>query len=268
MGPIQKTSTKRCFTLPSVRNITAILLLLGGQSLQAQDDEAFRRVSVGLRAGGNAFSLLDVTESTVDEVIGPPDLFVSTEAASNAGRFFIGPALQLNVNKSWAFEVDLLTRSAGYQLDVAIDTLAVDDDPAEFVRNEIDSVDLRYWDLPLLVKRYFGAGPQARPYLSGGLSLRTVTGESGERRTLLPEDFEADDDGVIDPVGTTESFVPELARSRTVAAVVAAGIEGTDDFGIKLSLEARYTRWFSNVLDVGFVRGASSQLEIIAGISF
>ena len=100
------------------------------------------------------------------------------------------------------------------------------------------------------------------------MSFRTVTGLKGERTTLLPEDFEADDDGVIDPQGETESLDVEAAKGTVMGAVIAIGFEVPDDFGFKFNLETRYTRWFDKPIDVGFARSNASQLEIVVGLSF
>jgi len=257
---------------------TAVSLgLLVGLSVgnaPAQDEEplvdkrGYRPVSVGFRVGGNAFDHFKLADRTFDRLAGPPALFVATEGDSITGRLFYGPSVQINAKKDWSVEINFLLRNADYRLDRTVDTQSTEDDPAAFVERTIEVVEFRYVDVPILVKKYFGNPDKARPYLSGGVSLRNITGDSGRRTTLLPEDLVPDDDNVIDASGTTESFSPTFANSSSLGGVAALGLEGTDDFGVRVNLEARFTRWMSPAVDVGFVRSNANQLEVILGISF
>ncbi len=249
--------------------LAGVCLFAGLALAQPVDDAPYRSASVGFRTGGNVFDLIHAEPSTATDLTGPPAVTVTTAAESQSGRFFLGPTVQLNATRKWSVEIDFLTRKVAYQIDAIVDTQGDEDDPPTFVREDIDTIEARYWDIPVLVKRYLTPpGAKARPYFAAGVGLRNATGPSGERLTLLPEDFEADEDGVVDPVGVTTSLEAEFARSTVAGAIAAAGFETSDDFNIKFNLEARYTRWFSSPIDAGFARSNLNQLEIVVGLSF
>jgi len=259
-----------CKTAAGLFLLAGIFVLPGSAQEEEPlvDKRGYRRVSVGFRAGGNAMDHFSISDRTFDRLAGPPALFVASEGASNTGRIFYGGMVQVNPNNKWAVEIDFLTRKADYGLDITVDTQSTEDDPAEFVERTIDVVNFRYLDVPILVKRYFGNPDKARAYFSGGIALRNIMSDEGQRTTILPEDLIPNDDNVIDATGRTESISPNFANSNPIGGVFAIGIEGTDDFGVRVSLEARATRWMQNAVDLGFVRSNATQLEIMVGITF
>lgn len=151
-------------------------------------------------------------------------------------RYTVGPTAELRLPFGLGIEVDALYKRFEYE--------HTEDGATSGARGN-------FWEFPLLLK-VRAPGALARPYLAGGFSFRTIQGLTEFGVDLLPGG---------DP--------PELRDNSTRGVVVAGGLEIRAPF-VRISPEARYTRWGSRAFDSnnGLLESNRNQFEFLVGITF
>jgi opacity protein-like surface antigen len=240
------------------------LLACGVSAVGAQERPSRRaepeleRFAVGVRMG---FALTDLikggqTRDFINTIDGP--IIVTTDAESPTKRFAIGPTFQANITRKIGFNVDFLYRS-----DIRFTTaVTVDRDPDADGMGIFDSsrevrTKANYWDIPIMVRYYVRPPGGARFFFTGGIALRTVTGEEATL-ILIDEDFLRE-----------EMSVPADVANKTVAGVSGGvGIQLVDDIGIKVGIEGRFTRWGKRNFAMGLANSNQNQIEVTLGFSY
>lgn len=180
------------------------------------------------------------------------------------GRIGGGPTLQVRIWDRLGLAVDLVHRKAGYSFEEELVT-GVDLESTTSVNEQktvttTEATRVKYWDIPVLARLYFGRRRgeyDFRRFVSTGLTVRRVGGVSTTRNIDGPDDESSSD-----------AIAPRAANRTVLGWVAAAGVQGTDDFGLTLMPEVRYTRWTSDTFTYAPARTSRHQVEFIVGITF
>jgi len=214
-----------------------------------------RRFSVTARI--SVLPLKPVSESTVREnlTVGPTE--VSTTSESLANRVGGGIGLQLALSDRFAVNADLLYRKLGYrnttELRTGVDNPNTTDDDRT-LRTIINETETGAWELPVVLRRYSRSRFEDGPlwFFEAGGAVRRA-----RKATAFSEN-----DGEFSQVS------PNVSRRYRPGVVAGFGVHLTDDFGIRIIPEVRYTYWFSRTIDDRPARSAAHQAEVLIGISF
>lgn len=241
-----------------------VLMVTAACAGQAQTTPApvpYERFAIGLRMGGLITKQVSVGSGT-ERVLGNPILHFSTSAEAQQHRWVWGGTAGLNVTPRWGVNVDLLRRKLAYSHTVDVDAEDIISGEFSFVSSETIRTEAKYWEIPVLVRRYFnGPGQEPRFYLQGGPVFRRVskaTAQSEKFDATLPSDQQ----------GLITDTTPAITQDNTTGAAAALGLQIIDDVGIKLELEGRFTRWLSRSVSVGSANSSANQAEIIIGFTF
>jgi len=127
----------------------------------------------------------------------------------------------------------------------------------EFISSESTRTRARYWDVPVQARFYFGDPGRPRAYVAAGGVFRFVTNLKANVDTV---DAEGDE--------KTQNVDAEVANKNPIGAIGSIGVQLTDDIGIKVEIEGRYTYWLDRAFAVGLANSAQSQVEVAIGFSF
>ena len=172
----------------------------------------------------------------------------SSNSRIDTGRWTVGPTVEFRVVHGLSVEFDALYR----EYSSTVSSLFTDASSIHFF--SVDRADTKAWDLPLLLKYRFIAGP-VRPFLTGGYS---VTHESSDVTLLLT---------CLESAASCRAGNPLLVldRARTYhdprfrrGPVAGAGLE-FKFWKIKIAPEIRYSR-----LD----NPNTNQATVLAGFTF
>jgi hypothetical protein len=185
---------------------------------------------------------------------------ITAGASAPTKRFAWGPTFLVNFTPKIGINLEFMTRTFSYETSVGTDVEGPDS--VSFLGSQFERANGRYWDLPILM-RYFLTNPRAgaRPYLTGGLVMRRVTELKGILETISPEDLEADTSQFTD-------ITPAPANETAAGAVAGIGVNLVDDFGVKLEIEGRFTRFLQRSIATGLANSNQNQAEILVGITF
>ncbi|MBL8240290.1 MAG: hypothetical protein JNM66_22915 [Bryobacterales bacterium] len=144
-----------------------------------------------------------------------------------------------------------------------IDTYVGTDNPNTPLDDRIhttfeESSIVNYWDYTVMLRRYtkdhFAAGHRA--FYGGGVNFRDIRKIRTERETTLG----------ADTVPDTKPIVP--TRDMGIGITGAVGAQFTDDFGVKLVPEFRFTRWMQPNFDTKSQLSRKNQFEAVVSITF
>lgn len=183
-----------------------------------------------------------------------------TKGASE--RLAYGLTLQGRITEHFYVNVSALLQHIGYQVTTTVATTTTQvlngtSFPVTTTTSSHEDTRARMIDIPLLI-RYYGTPKRPRSprwFIEAGGAWRTAN----NIRTSIDM---TDVNGNL----TCCTFTPAVPQHRsTVGEAVGVGIQFTDEFGIKLTPEVRYTRWINEIFDFQSTRTSRNQLE--AGIS-
>ena len=222
------------------------------------DDKPDDRIDFGFRIGAPITRLVKNTESTVSTSQTNPPTTTFTDVNSKSARYVVGATFFYDLSDRVALGADILYRRVGYDTTIDIYEQVTDDDDGDLIQGRSESTRANYIDTPILGRYYFKPRSEGfRPYVTGGLGLRAVTG-------LKTTSEITDDDGVTDtdttPIGPKNDFLQ--------GAVIGLGFQARDDVGFKVDLEFRITRWFQQALQSGPSNSNQNQAEVMLGITF
>lgn len=193
-----------------------------------------------------------------------PALRLSRSTDWNAGRLGGGPSFQFRVTDRLGLAVDLIYRKAGYTFNeervegVDLESTTTVNEQKTITTTETTHV--KYWDIPMLARLYFGRRGGAsdfRRFIDAGMTVRRVGGVRTTRSIDGPDDE------------TSSNTIAPRAANRTVLGWIAgAGVQATDDFGLTLMPEVRYTHWMRDAFASTPARPERHQLELMVGLTF
>ncbi|MFZ5928549.1 MAG: outer membrane beta-barrel protein [Acidobacteriota bacterium] len=225
-----------------------------------QDEPYIRRFTLGGNASILVLGLMKGGEQS--ESITSPPLQINTKSENKGTLFGGGVSAQFFLSERFAVNADLQLRRTRYKLSTTyfegIDNpnTAGDDRIATFYTEDTRA---RYWDLPVLVRRYNESRYEDRWkwFYEAGPVLRRVTGI----RSSTEKEFKG-----------TKTCCDETpaapAHKNIFGAVAGVGVVLKDDFGIKLIPEFRYTRWFGGIFNNRAAQSRRDQYEILFSITF
>ena len=165
------------------------------------------------------------------------------------------------------FYVDLsaLLRRMGYQSTTTVATTTTNvlngiTYPTTSTTSTHEDTRARLIDIPLVL-RYYGTGKRPtspRWFLEAGGAWRLAN----DIRTSLDS---TDASGIV----TCCTYTPTVPQHRSAIGMVAgAGIQFTDEFGIHVVPEVRYTRWVNPIFDNLTTKTQANQVEAGFSLTF
>lgn len=225
-----------------------------------EDEPYIRRFTIGGNASILVLGLIKGGDQS--ESISSPPLQIDSKNESKGTLFGGGVTVQFFLTDRYAINADLQLRRPRYKLSTTFyegvdnPNTAGDDRTATFFTEDTRA---RYWDLPLLVRRYNESRFEDRRkwFYEAGPVLRRVTGI----RSSTEKEFKN--------VKTCCDETPATPAHRNIlGAVAGVGLVLKDDFGIKLIPEFRYTRWFGGIFNNRAAQSRRDQYEILFSITF
>ncbi len=225
-----------------------------------QDEPYIRRFTIGGNASILVLGLIKGGDQS--ESLTSPPLQIDSKNESKGTLFGGGISVQFFLTDRYAINADLQLRRPRYKLSTTFyegvdnPNTVGDDRTATFYTEDTRA---RYWDLPLLVRRYNESRFEDRRkwFYEAGPVLRRVTGI----RSSTEKEFKN--------VKTCCDETPATPAHRNIfGAVAGVGLVLKDDFGIKLIPEFRYTRWFGGIFNNRAAQSRRDQYEILFSITF
>jgi Outer membrane protein beta-barrel domain len=207
-------------------------------------------------------SLVKGATSTVDNTTEISTEYQTTGASSRIGY---GVTLQARITDHFYVNLSGLLRRMGYQLTTTVSTTTTavlngTTYPSTSTTSTHEDTRARLIDIPFVV-RYYGTGKRPtspRWFLEAGGSWRLAN----DIRTSLDS---TDASGTV----TCCTFTPTVPQHRSSAgAVVGAGIQFVDEFGIHVVPEVRYTRWLNPTFDNLTTITQRNQVEAAISLTF
>ncbi len=199
--------------------------------------------------------------------------------SSRTTHFTLGPALELRLPRGFALEADALFSRLNY------DASTISDSPGTVngmqvveYHSAFRSTKLERWQFPILLKWRFG-NHRVRPFVSGGISVDHIS-RMDEQLTFIVQGSFCTPLFTPCPTRISASGFSDSAllptRNRK-GGVFGGGIDFRALGPIRLTAEARYTRWgssqFANTSEIfDFLGGAPvislNETTFLLGISF
>jgi len=225
----------------------------------ADDDEAIRRPSVGLRFTWLTTRMFDTT--TVLYSTTKPVAYYSVSGAQSFARFLVSPTVEyrlkpkLSVGAEFRFHHAKFAETSTMKSGIQDPNSNTDDRKTTTIQSTSKA---NYWEFPFLA-RYYGLrkkGWWSPAYVGAGAEWRHI----GKVRTGTDSTFA---DGVTD-----YSEIPAVPnRANQVGAVAAVGMRLVDDAThIKVHLEFRFIRWQGSTFQSVSYHSAPNQMEL--GLAF
>jgi hypothetical protein len=225
-----------------------------------EDEPYIRRFTVGGNASFVILGLLVGGEKS--ESLATPPVQIDTKNEWKGTLFGGGPSVQFFLTERYAVNVDLQLRRPRYKLTTTwyegVDNPNTPGDERT-VTFYTEDTRARYWDLPVLIRRYNESRYEDRWkwFYEAGPVLRHVTGI----RSSTEKEFRG--------TKTCCDETPVTPAHRNIYGGVAGiGLVLKDDFGIKLIPEFRYTRWFGGIFNNRAAQSRRNQYEILFSITF
>ena len=255
----RKTGVRRAAVMFFLCGILlAPILRAQGASSSTREEEAqpsfLRRFSAGVRV---SILTLDLLGSGTGSTTPNTETNVATTLTPASPRLSGGVTVEYAAKRRLLVSVDVLYHYFSYSADTTTNVTLPDG------TSQITTVDeathARYWDLPILAR--FATRPartaSARALLGGGVTFRRVSNIRTSLTTTNPDGTQIFD------------YTPRTPLNRTAYGVVAAaGFRVKDDFGIKVTPEARYIRWLSNLFDGWPAQQRRNELQVVIGLTF
>lgn len=224
------------------------------------DKPYIRRFTVG---GNASFLILGLMlGGNKSETLTTPPVQIDSKNESKGTIFGGGPTVQLFLTERFAINADLQLRRPRYRLTTTwyegVDNPNTpgDDRTVTFYTQDTRA---RYWDLPVLIRRYNESRYEERWkwFYEAGPVMRHVTGI----RSATEKEFRGTKTCCDETPATP-------AHNNIFGAVAGIGLVLRDDFGIKLIPEFRYTRWFGGIFNDRAAQSRRNQYEVLFSITF
>jgi hypothetical protein len=192
-----------------------------------------------------------------------PPYRIQSRSTSAASRLSGGATIEVDLTERISVSLDVLYRKVGYN--AVTDIIEGVDDPEtslvdeRVITSRFESTRANYWDVPVVVRVYHldRSDPRPRAFFDLGVALRRVSNVRTYRRNVDPDESVHIDETAVEP-----------AHSSAPGIVVGGGFQFRGASGIRITPEARYTRWLSNTFDASPTRSTTNQVELLLGITF
>ena len=213
-----------------------------------------RRFSVGVRG---SIVMLPIQSSTASASTPNTLTLVSTALSPASSRFGGGATVEYAATHRILVTADLLYQYFAYSAQT-VTTVTLADGTSQ-ISTRAESTHARYWTVPVLAR--YGTLPArtaaAQVFLGGGVSFRKI---SNIRTTT----------DIVNPDGSSATnYTPRTSdRLSVFGATATAGFRVKDEFGIRVTPEVRFTRWFSDLFTSWPGRQRRNELEVVIGLTF
>jgi hypothetical protein len=217
--------------------------------------------------GGATLSVLgfSMIPGRTDTINTSTELSTEYQTTGASERIGYGLTLQGHVRGHFYIDVSGLLRRMGYQLTTTVSTTTTavlngSTYPSTSTASTHEDTRTRLIDIPFLV-RYYGTGKRPgspRWFLEAGGTYRF----SNDIRTII---------NTYDSAGNTSccTTTPAVPKDHSAfGGTVGAGIQFTDEFGIHVIPEFRYTRWKNPIFENLTTTGNPNQIEADLSITF
>jgi hypothetical protein len=208
------------------------------------------------------FSMIPGRTSTVNT---STELSTEYQTTGASERIGYGLTVQARIVNHFYLDVSGLVRRIGYQETTTISTTTTailngSTYPSTTTTSTHEDTRARLIDIPFLV-RYYGTGKRPsspRWFLEAGGTWR------------LANDIRTSSDSTdASGLNTCCTFTPAIPKNRnSEGAVVGAGIQFKDEFGIKVVPEFRYTRWTRPIFENLTTTTKDNQIEADISLTF
>lgn len=234
-------------------------IVSGNAQTRPTQDEEHKRLSFGGIVGYSLTGVSKELSTTVNTSQTDPPTVTDTIVNSAGAGFVGGGSLRYDIGERFGVGGDILYRRGGYDSNITLSEQLTNDDDGDLLLITYEETRAHIWEIPILGRYYFKDRSEKgmRPYLTGGLAMRFVSGLS-----TLSEI--TDDDQVTDtdltPIGP--------ANDSVLGTVAGFGIRASDDVGIKVDFEFRYTRWMDPIFQSGPANSNDNQADILVAFTF
>jgi hypothetical protein len=199
--------------------------------------------SIGVKGGIPISDASGIRPDSGCTVIGCSSFNFSSETK----RYTLGPTIELRLPLGFAFEADALYSRLSYDTfrfgsgSFIFGGVEFFDDESNFT-----SIKLERWTFPILLKWRYG-GRHAHPFVDGGISLDHISGIDGRITTISHDSFSPFPEQIQHEKFGSPGPAALSSRNRN-GGVLGGGIEFRPIGPVRLTPEARYTRWASSQL--------------------
>ena len=194
------------------------------------------------------------------------DLNTQYQTSNASERIGYGLTAQARVKGRFYLDVSALLRRLGYQMNTTVSTTTTEvlngaTYPQVSTATTHEDTRTRLIDIPFLV-RYYGVGKHPgspRWFLEAGGAYRFTN----DIRTII-DSYTSSSTTVT--CCTTTPTTPK--HNSTEGLVVGAGIQFTDEFGIHVVPEVRYTRWVQPTFESLSTNTRLNQVEADISLTF
>jgi hypothetical protein len=232
-------------------------------SAQAQSrddaDDGDNRLSFGVVMGFPVAGTAEGVSSSINTSETDPPTVTNTLVDSAGFPFVAGAAVRYDIGERFGVGADLTYRRGGYDSVINIAEQVTDNDDGDLILNTFTGTRAHFWDVPLLGRYYMSDRSSDGPrfFATGGAAVRFVTGLSSQTELT-------DDDSVTD----TDTTAIGPANDAVLGAVLGIGMRASDDVGIKVDIEFRYTRWFNPIFQSGPANSNANQADVMVALTF
>lgn len=197
-----------------------------------------------------------VKGSTTTSTVTDPSSTINYSGSATAMKYLYGAMLELRLNRHFSVVTEGVYHKVSYK---EADTTTYNAPIPRGVLLNVAQEDTkaRVFEFPVLLKfrNITSSGPLSHVFLSGGAAFRMVSNIK-TTSTLTYSDST-----------TKTSTAAAVPNKRTAVGYAAgAGMRFTDELGIKVTPEARYTRWMDSNFKLPGVNFPKDQVEV--GVSF
>jgi hypothetical protein len=226
-----------------VRYATWVIALACGYPLFGQ----FGPLSVDVKVGIPISSTSGVP--TASNGCGSTGCSQSLHYSSRTTHFTLGPALELRLPRGFALEADGLYSRLNYDASrISSSPGIVNGMQVVEYHSTFRSTKLERWQFPILLKWRFG-NRRVRPFVSGGISVDHISRMDEQLKFIVQGSFCPPLFTNPCPIGISASSFSDSASLPTrnrKGGVFGGGIDFQASGPIRLTAEARYTRWGSS----------------------
>lgn len=206
-----------------------------------------RFITLGTLQGGS-------TSATVAE----PSSTINYSGSATAMKYDYGAILELRLNRHFSFVTEGFYHRVSYK-EVASTTYNPPI-PRGVILNVVEEdTKARVFEIPALIKfrNIRPSGILHHTFITGGGTFRMVTNIKSTTTQTYSDS------------STKVSTTPVVPHSSTVAGITAgAGMRFTDELGIKVTPEIRYTHWLDSNFVLQGISFPKNQMEVGISLSF
>lgn len=222
---------------------------------QSADDKGgfFSRFDFGLRVRGTIGDFF-YTNRSVDQAVTTKPVGTNNYTTTiTKHHMAFGPTVEYKINKHILVSADLLFQK--FQYSQALKFTRTSDSS---ITNTTENTRGTYWDVPIQVRvfKVFKYQPKWM-YLTGGGVLREVRGIKTGTSVAF-----------ADGTSNYNETPAHPSNSMTRGVSGGFGFRFSDDFGIKLAPEVRYTHFFQKAFNNFSTQSKTDTIEVNVGITF